>query len=176
MFAKIISLVSKWKGEAIRLHIICPQNSRSHLSQILAQTMAYYIGIWTVFCYSGGTETTSVFPKISETLSSQGFQILRQWENGNPIYAVKFSENENPIVCFSKIYNHLYNPSTLFAAILTCNHADEECPVKVGAEVRFPIKYDDPKAFDGTHLAAEKYAEKRVDIAREMWWVLSQIK
>jgi arsenate reductase len=46
----------------------------------------------------------------------------------------------------------------------------------VGAEARFPIKYDDPKAYDGTPLQTEKYAERSLDIAREMLWVFSQIK
>jgi arsenate reductase len=28
-----------------------------------------------------------------------------------------------------------------------------------GVDARFPIKYNDPKAFDGTDLMDEKYAE-----------------
>jgi arsenate reductase len=48
--------------------------------------------------------------------------------------------------------------------------------VVLGAEVRFPIKYDDPKAFDNTELQTEKYTERSLEIAQEMWWVFSQIK
>jgi arsenate reductase len=59
---------------------------------------------------------------------------------------------------------------------MTCNNADEGCPIVLGAEARFPIKYDDPKAYDGTPLQTEKYAERSLDIAREMWWVFSQVK
>jgi arsenate reductase len=164
-------------GEAIRLHFICTHNSRrSHLSQIWAQTMAYYIGLKNVSCYSGGTEATAIFIKVLETLTSQGFQVLKLSENVNPVVAVKFADNENPILCFSKTYDHPFNPSTQFGAVMTCNNADEGCPIVVGAEARFPIKYDDPKAYDGTPLQTEKYAERSLDIAREMWWVFSQIK
>lgn len=163
--------------KAIRLHFICTHNSRrSHLSQIWAQTMAYHVGLKNVSCYSGGTEATAIFIKVLETLTSQGFQVLRLSGNENPVVAVKFAANENPILCFSKTYDHPFNPSTQFGAVMTCSNADEGCPIVVGSEARFPIKYDDPKAYDGTPLQTEKYAEKSLDIAREMWWVFSQIK
>ena len=163
--------------KAIRLHFICTHNSRrSHLSQIWAQTMAYHVGLKNVSCYSGGTEATAIFIKVLETLTSQGFQVLRLSGNENPVVAVKFAANENPILCFSKTYDHPFNPSTQFGAVMTCSNADEGCPIVVGSEARFPIKYDDPKAYDGTPLQTEKYAERSLDIAREMLWVFSQIK
>lgn len=62
--------------QTIRLNFICTHNSRrSHLSQIWAQTMAYHFDVKNVYCYSGGTEATAMFPKVAETLSNQGFQI-----------------------------------------------------------------------------------------------------
>jgi len=164
-------------GESIRLNFICTHNSRrSHLSQIWAQAMAFHVGLKNVSCYSGGTEATAIFTKVLETLTMQGFQVLKLSENDNPVVTVKFAANENPIICFSKTYDHPFNPSTQFGAVMTCNHADEGCPIVLGAEARFPIKYDDPKAYDGTPLQTEKYAERSLDIAREMWWVFSQVK
>jgi arsenate reductase len=59
---------------------------------------------------------------------------------------------------------------------MTCNNADEGCPMVFGAEARFPIKYDDPKAFDGTDVMNEKYTERSLQIASEMYFVFSQIK
>jgi arsenate reductase len=167
----------KNNNQTIRLNFICTHNSRrSHLSQIWAQTMAFHFGIKNVFCFSGGTEATAMFPKIAETLRNQGFQILQISESQNPVYAVKYAENESPVICFSKTYSHDFNPKTQFGAIMTCNNADEGCPLVFGAEARFPIKYDDPKAFDGTALQSQKYAECSWEIAQEMWWVFSQIK
>lgn len=161
----------------IRLNFICTHNSRrSHLSQIWAQTMAFHFGINTVFCYSGGTETTAMFPKIAETLNNQGFEILQLSETQNPVYAVKFSENEPAIICFSKTFDDSFNPNSEFAAIMTCSSADEGCPFIVGAEQRFPIRYNDPKEFDGTDLMNEKYSEKSLEIATEMHYVFSNIK
>jgi arsenate reductase len=163
-------------NEEIRLNFICTHNSRrSHLSQIWAQTMAFQFGIKNVFCYSGGTEATAMFPKVGETLVNQGFEIQKLSKEQNPVYAVKFDTNQHPIICFSKTYFDDFNPKSKFVAIMTCNNADEGCPMVFGAEARFPIKYDDPKAFDGTDLMNEKYAERSLQIASEMYFVFSQI-
>lgn len=163
--------------EEIRLNFICTHNSRrSHLSQIWAQTMAFHFGIQKLFCYSGGTEATAMFPKVAETLSNQGFQIQKLSDEKNAVYAVKYDENQHPIVCFSKAYFDEFNPKNHFGAIMTCNNADEGCPMVFGAESRFPIKYDDPKAFDDTDLMDEKYAERSYQIASEMYYVFSQIR
>ncbi len=163
-------------NETIRLNFICTHNSRrSHLSQIWAQTMAFYFKIKNVFCYSGGTETTAMFPKVAETLINQGFQIQKLGDSENPVYAVKYAESEAAIICFSKTYDNPFNPKGKFGAIMTCNNADEGCPFVLGAEARFTIKYDDPKTFDNTDLQNEKYAERSLEIAQEMWWVFSTI-
>jgi arsenate reductase len=163
-------------NEEIRLNFICTHNSRrSHLSQIWAQTMAFHFGIKTVFCYSGGTQATAMFPKVAETVVNQGFQIQQLSQEQNPVYAVKFAENQHPIICFSKTYFDAFNPKNSFGAIMTCNNADEGCPMVFSAEARFPIKYDDPKAFDGTEFMNEKYAERSLQIASEMYYVFSQI-
>ena len=164
-------------NEVIQLNFICTHNSRrSHLSQIWAQTMAFQFGIRNVFCYSGGTETTAMFSKVGETLVNQGFEIQQLSKNENPVFAIKFSDNEPPIIAFSKTYSDAFNPKTNFGAIMTCNNADEGCPMVFGAEARFPVKYDDPKAFDGTDLMNEKYVERSLEIASEMYFVFSQIK
>lgn len=164
-------------NEEIRLNFICTHNSRrSHLSQIWAQTMAFHFAIKNVFCFSGGTEATAMFPKVGETLVNQGFEIQKLSAAENPVYAVKFDENQHPIICFSKAYFDEFNPKNHFGAIMTCNNADEGCPIVFGAEARFPIKYDDPKAFDGTELMNEKYAERSLQIASEMYYVFSKLK
>jgi arsenate reductase (thioredoxin) len=164
-------------NQEIRLNFICTHNSRrSHLSQIWAQTMAFHFNIKNIFCYSGGTEATAMFPKVGETLANQGFEIQQLSEKQNPVYAVKFDVNQHAIICFSKTYFDDFNPKSQFGAIMTCNNADEGCPMVFGAEARFPIKYDDPKAFDGTELMNEKYTERSVQIASEMYYVFSQLK
>lgn len=164
-------------NDEIRLNFICTHNSRrSHLSQIWAQTMAYHFNIKNVNCYSGGTEATAMFPKVTETLTSQGFEIQKITENQNPVYSIKFAENEPGNICFSKKYDDNFNPKNKFAAIMTCTNADEGCPIVFGVEKTFSIKYEDPKAFDNTELMTEKYLERSLQIASEMYFVFSNIK
>jgi arsenate reductase len=164
-------------GQEIRLNLICTHNSRrSHLSQVWAQTAAAYYNIKNVFCYSGGTEATALFPMAAKTLAKQGFQIKTIAEGSNPVYAIKYAENEHPIIGFSKTFDDDFNPQSEFAAILTCSSADQGCPFIAGAEVRIPITFEDPKAFDNTPQQAEKYEERSVQIATEMFYVFSKIK
>lgn len=165
------------RKEAINLNFICTHNSRrSHLAQIWAQFAAYYYNVQDVNCYSGGTEITALFPKVNETLSHQGFQILKIAEGGNPIYAIKYDENSLPIIGFSKKYDHPYNPSSEFAAIMTCSQADGGCPFIGGAAKRIPITYEDPKISDGTIEQTEVYQQRSIEIATEMMYIFSQIQ
>lgn len=162
--------------EEIRLNLICTHNSRrSHLSQVWAQTAAAYFNIKNVFCYSGGTEATALFPMAAQTLEKSGFKIKTISAGSNPIYAIKYSENEHPIIGFSKTYDDDFNPQAGFAAILTCSQADGGCPFIAGAEKRIPITFEDPKAFDNTPQQAEKYQERSLQIASEMLYVFSLI-
>jgi arsenate reductase len=161
----------------IRLNLICTHNSRrSHLSQVWAQTAAAYFDVKNVFCYSGGTEATALFPMAAQTLEKQGFKIKTISEGSNPIYAIKYAENTHPVIGFSKKYDDDFNPESEFAAIMTCSQADGGCPFIAGAEIRIPITFEDPKAFDNTPFQAEKYTERSLQIATEMFFVFSQIK
>lgn len=164
-------------SQEIRINFICTHNSRrSHLSQVWAQTMANYFNIKNVHCYSGGTEVTALFPLVAETLRHSGFQIKTISKNENPVYSIKFSDNEHPIIGFSKKLDDDFNPKSEFAAIMTCSQADGGCPFIIGAEKRIPITFDDPKSFDNTPQQAEKYKERSLQIANELYYAFSQIK
>ncbi len=161
----------------VQLHLICTHNSRrSHFSQVWCQVAATYYGISKVFCYSGGTQATAMFPAVVQTLEQVGFQIHTLAEGPNPIYALKYSESAPPILCFSKTYNDAFNPKYDFAAILTCSEADAGCPFIDGAEKRIAIPFEDPKAFDNTPEQAEQYSQRNYQIAAEMSYVFSQIQ
>ncbi|TBN01871.1 protein-tyrosine-phosphatase [Hyunsoonleella flava] len=163
-------------GNAIRLNFICTHNSRrSHLSQIWAQTMAAYFDIKNVSCYSGGTEATAMFPKVEETLINQGFKVVKLSEDDNPVYSIKFSINEPSIIAFSKVFSNEFNPSSEFAAILTCSSADEGCPIVSGCDKRIAITYKDPKQSDGTPQQTAVYLERSLQIATEMKFVFSRL-
>ena len=164
-------------AQEIRINFICTHNSRrSHFSQVWAQTMAHYFDIKNVFCYSGGTESTALFPMVAETLGNSGFEVKIISEGNNPIYSIKYAENEHPIIGFSKTLDDDFNPKSKFAAIMTCSQADGGCPFIAGAEKRIPITFEDPKAFDNTPQQKEKYNERSLQIATELFYIFSQIQ
>lgn len=169
--ANYITFKVKEKKE-VKLIFICTHNSRrSTIAQIWAQTAAEYYGIPNIHCYSGGTEATAFNPRAIEAVEKAGFKVEKKDDSGNPIYLVYYSDDKEPLECFSKVYSDQYNPQKDFAAIMTCSDADANCPVVFGAEARFPIQYDDPKEFDGTELETEKYNERFDEIGKEILFV-----
>lgn len=175
-FAKYISQKIN-NEEVVNLIFICTHNSRrSTMSQIWAQTAAEYFNIPNIKCFSGGTEATAFNPRAVKAVQNFGFKVDPKDESENPIYLVYFSDETEPITCFSKIYSDKFNPQTNFAAIMTCSDADANCPLVLGAEVRFPVKYNDPKEFDNTYLEKEKYIARFEQIGIEMLYVFSQLK
>lgn len=162
--------------QAIRINFICTHNSRrSHLSQVWAQTLAYHFKIKNVSCYSGGTESTALFPVVADTLRKAGFEIQTLSVAKNPVYSIKYAKNEPPIIGFSKRMDDDFNPKDQFAAVMTCDSANEACPIVPGAEKRIPITFEDPKAFDHTPQQTEKYQERSLQIATELFYVFAQV-
>ena len=75
---------------------------------------------------------------------------------------------------FSKTFDDDFNPKSNFAAIMTCSSADEGCPIVNGSDGRFPITFEDPKAFDNSSLQREKYHERSIQIATELLYVMAR--
>lgn len=159
----------------VNLNFICTHNSRrSQFSQIWAQTAADYFGI-SANCYSGGVEVTAFNERAVESLKRSGFRVSSKGAI-NPVYFVFNSDDKEPISVFSKLFDDPINKSVEFAAIMTCSHAEENCPFIPGTEKRIPVRYEDPKAFDDTPEEAAKYDERSLQIASELFYVFSKIK
>lgn len=164
-------------GHEVNINFICTHNSRrSHFSQIWAQVAAAYYGIPHVQCYSGGTEETALFPMVVETLAGQGLEIATIADGSNPVYAIKYDENSLPIIGFSKKYDSPFNPASGFAAVMTCSQADGGCPLIAGVEKRIPVTFEDPKTSDHSDKQAQVYAQRSLEIAREMFYIFSMVK
>jgi arsenate reductase len=162
------------KGQPIRLNFICTHNSRrSQLAQIWAQTAADYFEI-PAFCYSGGVEVTACNERTIRSLERSGF-IISKHGHSNPIYFILQDKDTRPIIVFSKLYDDVINPHGIFATIMNCSHADENCPFIPGAEARIPVRYEDPKEFDDTDLESTKYDERSQQIGSEMFYVFSRV-
>jgi len=165
----------KASEQAIKLNFICTHNSRrSQLGQVWAKAISAHYGIQTD-CFSGGTEETAFFKNAIDTLRRAGFTI-KSGSGKNPHFEVYYSEESKPLICYSKVYDAPENPSENFAAVMTCSHADENCPFISGSKARIPLDYKDPKQYDETPLALEKYDERSDQIASEMIYVFENIK
>jgi arsenate reductase len=162
------------QGKEIRLNFICTHNSRrSQFSQVWAQTAAAYFGI-DAACYSGGVEVTAFNERAVAALKRDGFKVVQKGEE-NPVYFLFPGEDAEPIITFSKVYDDSLNANKEFAAVMTCDHADENCPFIPGAEKRFPLRFEDPKAFDDSPLEEKMYSERSHQIAAELFYLFEKV-
>jgi protein-tyrosine phosphatase/arsenate reductase len=179
LLEKISAYIQLKKDEnlPIQLMYVCTHNSRrSHFGQIWAAVAAAYYSIENVTTFSGGTEATAFNINAINALKGIGFDVQAKDETTNPVYEVSFGDELKPSICFSKVYNDEFNPSSNFAAIMTCSDAEENCPFIPGVELRIGTTYNDPKEFDGTELQDQKYKERSLQIALETLYVFSLIK
>lgn len=162
-------------NQEVNLNFICTHNSRrSQLSQVWAQVAAWYYDI-PIKSMSGGVEVTAFNERAVQSLERMGFHIQHP-EGENPRYQVTFSEDAPPVICFSKLFDDPANEADYFTAVMTCSHADENCPFIPGTEQRIAVRYEDPKAFDDTPEESTKYDERSAQIATEMFYVFSNIQ
>lgn len=171
-------LQTKLKAEnKANLIFICTHNSRrSHMGQLWAYAAANYYGINGISSFSGGTEATAFHPNAIKALTNAGFTIIKKTEGTNPKYDVKYDTDEPVITLFSKKYIEEPNPTSNFAAVMTCAHADETCPIVQGAAVKIAIPYEDPKKADGKPNQDEVYNERCKQIATEILYAFSLLK
>jgi arsenate reductase len=163
--------------EEINLVFICTHNSRrSHMAQLWAQTAAWKYGFENIFCYSGGTEATAFNLRAVKALVSAGMEITTSDNTQNPVYEVSILEGRPMIKAFSKKFTDPFNPQQDFVAVMVCSSADEACPFVPGADARFAIPYIDPKISDNTPDEEKTYAERSIQIAAEMFYMMSQVK
>ena len=164
-------LSSKIKQKSVvNLNFICTHNSRrSQLSEVWAKITGDFYGL-NINTFSGGIEITACNERTINSLSRLGFKI-KNLGGENPHYEIKYADNKTPITLFSKLYDDPANPKTAFAAVMSCSHADENCPFIPGAEKRISLPYEDPKAYDNTADEAKIYDERSIQIATEMKYV-----
>ena len=164
-------------GKPALLNFICTHNSRrSHMAQVWAQAAAYFYRLPELYAFSGGTEATAFHPNAIQALSEAGFQIEEKQQGENPVYRVSFGKGLRPLEAFSKVFDGAGNPDTDFAAILTCSHAEENCPFIPGANLRLAIPFEDPKLADNSPQEKQVYQERSRQIGREMVYALSCVK
>lgn len=164
-------------GKRAELTFICTHNSRrSHMSQIWAQTAAYHYGLGQVSAYSGGTDVTACNCRTVTAMRRAGFDITDATTGDNPLYLVRYARDRPAIRARSKLYNADENPRQGFIALMTCSSADKSCPIVMGAIARHAIHYTDPRLCDDTPTETAAYNERCREIAREMFYIMSEVR
>jgi len=78
---------------------------------------------------------TACNPRTIASLNRSGLNIEGKEEgDDNPRYLVSSEESEHGIELYSKLVDDPINPRNNFAAVMTCDHADKNCPTIFGAE------------------------------------------
>lgn len=176
VLSPLIAYINKKRleGRPVRLNFICTHNSRrSQLSQVWAAVAAAYNNV-QIETFSGGVEVTAFNERAVTSLKRFGFDISSKGTL-NPRYSVRFSAAWEPVLTYSKLFDAEVNPGEDFAAVMTCSHADKNCPFIPGAEARIPVRYEDPKAFDDTDQEGEMYDLRSRQIASEMLYVFANL-
>ena len=162
----------------INLNFICTHNSRrSQFGQIWGHIAAGYYNIKNVNCFSGGTEVAAFNNRAVTAIKNTGVNVdISKEERNNTQYELSFEGINTNLTTYSKKYDASENDRGEFAAIMTCSHADKNCPMIHGASIRIPLRYEDPKAFDDTPKEEEMYAERCKEIAREILYAFSKVE
>ncbi len=159
------------------LVFICTHNSRrSHMAQLWAYAAAEYYGVKGVSSFSGGMEVTACNERTVKALTKAGFVITKKTDGANSNYEVNYAEGAPAVLAFSKKYMDAPNPTSNFAAVMTCSHADKNCPIVQGASIKIATPYEDPKVADGKPNEAEIYNERCKQIATEVMYTFSLLK
>lgn len=156
------------RGNRPKLHFICTHNSRrSQFAQVWCFMVQKWMNLDVAHCYSGGTEVTACNERTAAALERAGCAISSEGFE-NPVYTVTDGVSDVGLRLWSKVYDDEANPDENFAAVMTCDHADANCPYIPGALRRFPLTYTDPKYADDTELEQDAYDNTCGMIAADM--------
>lgn len=159
----------------LSIQFVCTHNSRrSQMSQVLGQVLAERSSL-PIKCYSGGTEVTAFNPRAVAALERLGLRFVKHGRE-NPCYFIWHSSSVAPQIAFSKLVDHPFNQQGSFIAVMTCNEADQNCPLVPGATSRFSLPYVDPKHSDNTDQEADTYDQTVRTIATEIWYLFALLR
>ena len=161
-----------------KVTFVCTHNSRrSTLSEIWLRLAAVHSKMRTITSFSGGTESTAFNHRMVAAVKAAGIGLTTVKEDKvNPTYKLSLDTSAGDQgLMFSKKYDHDYNPSENFIAVMVCDHADHNCPIVPGASYRMPLTYLDPKASDDTPQEAQAYGDKVREIGREILYMVDYI-
>ncbi len=171
-------LDNKLDSSCIGIVFVCTHNSRrSQLAQLWMRMACLHYGIDWIKSYSGGTEATAFNHRMVKAVKDFGFSLQTMSEGQNPKFYFPVTEEvDDQDIYFSKKYDDPFNPQENIIAVMVCAQADEACPFVPGAAGRFSLTFLDPKAYDDTKNEEKAYADKVIEIGREIIYLVKHLK
>lgn len=173
---QLIDYVVKKNGKCGLIYVCTHNSRRSQFSQVWSFIISRSLGLHNVRSFSAGTEATEFNERAIDSLLRAGVKIEKGGIEPNFQYKINSADDVKSLLTFSKVIEDSINPINNFASIMNCSHADENCPIITGGDTRIPIRYADPKAFDGTEKEEDAYDERSFQIASELMYVFTEAK
>lgn len=152
------------------------QSSVSQMAQVWSKVAAYHFGFQKFQSFSGGLKPIEITMSSIITMEKAGFIIYKSNIGGIDVYRIKYSYNLEPIVAFPKKIRHVKNPYENFMAVLVEENADINITNIKGTYDRLLLNYNDPVGYEGSDLEDQVYEESCRTVAREMFYIFSQLK
>lgn len=150
----------------------CSENSfRSQASQVFLQTLSYANRFRNVRAYSAGKSATTVDARLIEYLTHIGYKVSpREWK-GVTAYEVRFSDQANPIVLYSKLASDKTLPNADVTSVVVCDSKKEaECNGFQTTSLHFDLPFEKVTASDD----AQKSEQILKSIATEMAYITNK--
>lgn len=129
----------------------CTENSfRSQASQVFLQTLCFARKHKRVKAFSAGLRANEINPRLISYLSKIGYKISKSEKEGKAIYEVRFSNNANPLVLFSKTPSHHSLPKNEVASVIVCDvNSESDCSDLKTANSPFYMAFPKVTPVDG---------------------------
>lgn len=173
---QLIDYIVKKDGKCGLIYVCTHNSRRSQFSQAWSFIVSRSFGLHDIRSFSAGTEATAFNERAIEALLKVGVKIEQGGLEPNFQYKINSADDATSLLMFSKVIDDAINPINNFASVMTCSHADENCPIITGGDIRIPIRYVDPKAHDDTDKEESAYDERCFQIATELTYVFSEVK
>lgn len=148
----------------------CTENAfRSQASQVFLQTLCYAKRFKRINSFSAGKTSTEVSPMLIAYLSKIGYRITSADKNGVVVYEVKFSDDAEPVILFSKTTTDKSLPAKDVISVIVCNSKKEiDCKdIQTASALSFQLPFEKIVEAD----AEGKAHQTLKNIATEMLYV-----
>lgn len=113
---------SRLDYEDWNLVFYCSENSfRSQASQVFAQTLCYFNKHRKMKIFSAGLTSKEIDLKLISYLVKIGYKITKENHGGKLIYSVRYSDNADPILLFSKTVEDKSLPTKDATSVIVCS-------------------------------------------------------